>query len=330
MDTVRWGVLSTAAIGTEKVIPAIQRAEGCEVVAIASRDGERAAAAAGALDIGRSYGTYEALLEDPEIDAVYNPLPNHLHHPWSVAATRAGKPVLCEKPLGRTRAEAQAIVDDCAPDVLLMEAFMYRFHPSWQAARRLAAESIGGLEAVHTRFSYFNDDPTNIRNRPECGGGALLDIGCYAVNLSRMLFGSEPTGVEAAVEVDPEVGVDVLSSALLRFPTGHATFTCSTRGEPDQRVTLLGRDGRVEIEIPFNIPPDRPTRVLHTAGGDPPTDPDTETLTFAPADPYTLQAEAFAAALRSGDPAPLDPADAVDNLAVLDAIRARGTAGEIA
>jgi predicted dehydrogenase len=324
MDTVRWGVLSTASIGTEKVIPAMQRAEGCEVVAIASRDSARAAEAAADLGIDRSYGSYDDLLADPDIDAVYNPLPNHLHREWSVAASVAGKHVLCEKPLGRTRAEARAIVDEFDPGVLLMEAFMYRFHPSWAAARRLAAEEIGTLRSVHTRFSYFNDDPTNIRNRPEYGGGALLDIGCYAVNLSRMLFAAEPTAVESAVEIDPEVGVDVLSSGLLRFASGHATFTCSTRAEPDQRVTLLGTDGRVEIEIPFNIPPDLPTRVFHTAGGDPPTDPHIETLTFPAADPYTLQAEAFAGAVRSGDPAPIDPEDAVANLGVLDEIRSRG------
>ena len=326
MDTVRWGVLSTASIGTEKVIPAIQRADGCEVVAIASRDAARAEAAAAGLGIPRAHGSYEALLTDPDVDVVYNPLPNHLHHAWSVAATQAGKPVLCEKPLGRDAVEAQAIVDDCAPGVQVMEAFMYRFHPSWIAVRRLVAEEIGTLLAVHTRFSYFNDDPANIRNRPEVGGGALLDIGCYAVNLSRMLFDAEPTGVEAAVEMDPTMGVDVLSSGLLRFPTGHATFTCSTRGEPDQRVTVLGSEGRVEVEIPFNIPPDRPTRVLHTAGGDPPTDPATETLTFPEADQYTLQAEAFATAVRSDGPVPLDPTDAVANLAVLDEISARGAA----
>lgn len=324
-DTVRWGVLSTAAIGTEKVIPGLQGADGCEVVAIASRDPERAAAAAARLGIDRSHGSYEALLEDDEVDAVYNPLPNHLHHEWSVAATHAGKPVLCEKPLGRTAAEAQSIIDDCAPGVPLMEAFMYRFHPSWEEVRRLAAEAIGPLQAVHTRFSYFNDDPGNIRNQPECGGGALLDIGCYAVNLSRMLFGDEPTVEQAAVEIDPAFGVDVLSSALLRFSTGHATFTVGTQSEPDQRVTLLGREGRIEIEIPFNIPPDRPTRVLHTAGGDPPVAPDTEVLTFGPADQYGLQGEAFAAALRGGTPVPQDPSDAVANLAVLDAIRAAGS-----
>jgi predicted dehydrogenase len=324
MDTVRWGVLSTAKIATEKVIPAIQRAEGCEVVAIASRDADRARAAAADLGVARSHGSYEALLADPDVDVVYNPLPNHLHHQWSVAATEAGKAVLCEKPLGRTAAEAQAIVDDCAPGVLLMEAFMYRFHPSWEAARRLVAESIGPLRSIHVHFSYFNDDPTNIRNRPECGGGALLDIGCYAVNVARLLFGAEPTSVEGLVDIHPEFGVDVLASGLLRFPDGHATFTCGIQSEPDQRVTVLGRDGRIEVEIPFNIPTDVPTRVFHTAGGDPPTDPDTETLTFPASDQYTLQAEAFAAAYRAGAASPVDPRDAVANLAVLDALRGIG------
>ena len=320
--TVRWGVLSTAAIGTEKVIPAIQEAEGCEVVALASRDLSRAQAVAAGLGIERAYGSYPELLADPDIDAVYNPLPNHLHREWSVAAGRAGKHVLCEKPLGRTRDEARAIVDEFEPGRLLMEAFMYRFHPSWQLVQHLVAERIGRLQAVHTRFSYFNDDPVNIRNRADCGGGALLDIGCYAVNLSRLLFAAEPAAVAGTADIDPATDVDVLSAGLLTFPTGHATFSVATRAEPDQRVTVLGTDGRIEIEIPFNIPPDHSTRVLHTAGGEPPQNPATEVLTVPAADQYGLQAEAFAAAILGGGPAPIDPEDAVANLAVLDRLRA--------
>ena len=227
---MRWGVLGTAKIAIEKVIPAIQQAEGCEVVALASRDRARAATVARDLGIARACGSYEELLGAADVDAVYNPLPNHLHGEWSVGRSRAGKHVLCEKPLGRTRDEADAIVDDSSAGLVLMEAFMYRFHPSWEAVRRLVAEDIGRLRAVHTRFSYFNDDPANIRNRPEFGGGALLDIGCYAVDLSRMLFGAEPTAVAAMVDVDPVTGVDVLSSGLLAFPAGHATFTVCTAG----------------------------------------------------------------------------------------------------
>ena len=298
METVRWGVLSTAAIGIEKVIPAIQQAEGCEVVALASRDGARAATVARDLGIERSYGSYEELLAPPMSTRSTTRCrttstgsgrwpPRGPASTCSVRSPRAGP---------ATRREPSSTTFE--PGLVLMEAFMYRFHPSWQAVRRLVAEDIGRLRAVHTRFSYFNDDPANIRNRPELGGGALLDIGCYAVDLLAMLFGAEPTAVAGMVDIDPVTGVDVLSSGLLAFPTGHATFTVSTRGEPDQRVTVLGSDGRVEIEIPFNVPPDRPTRVWRTAGGDPPTDPDTETLTFPAADPYTLQAEAFAAAVR--------------------------------
>ena len=320
--TIRWGVLSTAKIGVEKVIPAIARARGCEVVALASRDQAAADAAAARLGIPSAYGSYEELLDDPDIDAVYNPLPNHLHREWSVKASRAGKHVLCEKPLGRSAAEAQAIIDEFEPGRLLMEAFMYRFHPSWDLARRLTAEAIGPLRAVHTRFSYFNDDPANIRNQADLGGGALLDIGCYAVHLSRLLFGAEPTVVGALCDLDADLGVDVLTSAVLAFPNGHATFTVATRAEPDQRVTILGRDGRVEIEIPFNIPPDRPTRVIHTAGGEPPVTPASETHSVPAADAYTLQAEAFAESIREGRAAPVDPKDAVANLVTLDAVRA--------
>jgi predicted dehydrogenase len=205
--------------------------------------------------------------------------------------------------------------------VLLMEAFMYRLHPTWEAVRELVSSGrIGDLHAVQSWFSYFNDDPTNIRNIPETGGGALFDIGCYSVNLSRMLFDAEPSRVQAAVTRDPDMGIDVRTSAILEFPGGVSTFTCSIRSEPDQRVHVYGSRGRISIEIPFNVPPDRPTRVFVTAGGDPPVAPDTEVLTFDPADEYAIQAERFAAAVLDGGPVPTPPADAVANLRVIEEI----------
>jgi len=227
---VRWGILSTANIGVRKVIPATQKAERCEVVAIASRDGERAARTAAELGIPRAHEGYEALLADPDVDAVYIPLPNSEHAAWTIAAARAGKHVLCEKPLAMTAAEAEEMVRACANEgVLLMEAFMYRLHPSWESVRELVASGrIGRLRAVQSWFSFFNDDPGNIRNVPELGGGALYDIGCYCINLSRMLFGSEPTGIEAWVTRDA-TGTDVLTSAILAFDDAVAAFTCSTR-----------------------------------------------------------------------------------------------------
>ncbi|MBT8203145.1 MAG: Gfo/Idh/MocA family oxidoreductase, partial [Acidimicrobiia bacterium] len=254
MSSVRWGILSTAKIGMEKVTPAIQAAPNCEVVAIASRSIDAAAAAAERLGIPAAYGTYEELLES-DVDAVYIPLPNDMHRTWTLRAAAAGKHILCEKPLAMSVAEAQEMADACREaGVLLGEAFMYRHHPSWvEAVRLVRGGAIGELKAVQSRFSYYNDDPGNIRNRVDNGGGAIMDIGCYNINLSRMLFDAEPTRVAAAVTRDPVMAVDTLSSAVLEFPGGgQATFTCSTRAEPDQRVHILGTDGRIEIEIPFN------------------------------------------------------------------------------
>lgn len=205
---------------------------------------------------------------------------------------------------------------------------MYRLHPSWVAVRELVGSGrIGELRAVQSWFSYYNDDPTNIRNVREWGGGALMDIGCYSVNLSRMLFGAEPTRVEASITRDPVSGVDVLTSALLEFGDGIATFTCSTRAEPDQRVHVHGTEGRISVGIPFNIPGDRPTEVFLTAGGDPPVAPETEVLTFDPADEYAVQAEEFASAVLDDAPVPLPPEDSVANMRVIEAIFAAGDRG---
>ena len=329
MSLLRWGILSTANIATEKVIPGILKADRCEVAAIASRNPEQARRVADRLGIERAYGSYQALLADPDVDAVYIPLPNHLHAEWTVAAARAGKHILCEKPLAMTAAEAEEMVRVCqAEGVQLMEAFMYRLHPSWIAVRELIASGrIGRLMAVQSWFSYFNDDLSNIRNIREFGGGALYDIGCYSVNLSRMLFDGEPTRIAASVNRDPLTGVDILTSAILEFEAGVATFTCSTRTETDQQVHVYGTDGRISVGVPFNIPPDRPTQIFVTAGGDPPTAPATETLTFETADPYTVEAERFAAAVLDGTSMPVPADDAVANLRVMERIFAAAEGG---
>ncbi|NND14176.1 MAG: Gfo/Idh/MocA family oxidoreductase [Acidimicrobiia bacterium] len=323
---IRWGILSTANIGMAKVTPAIQAAPNCEVVGIASRDRDRAGAAAAELGIARSFGSYEELLEDEDIDAVYIPLPNDMHAEWTLKAASAGKHILCEKPLAMSHGQATEMVAACEDaGVLLIEAFMYRHHPTWVKALSLVGDgSIGELVAVQSWFSYFNDDPNNIRNRIENGGGAIMDIGCYNINLSRRVFGSEPTAVRSSVYRDPVMGIDTLSSAVLEFGEGrHSTFTCSTRAESYQRVHIVGTDGRIEIEIPFNIPNDVPTRIFLSRGGDPPVAPATETFTFEPADQYTIQAELFARALTD-DTAPLvSSRDAIGNMAVVDAILGR-------
>ena len=320
--TVRWGILSTADIGVRKVIPGIRKAARCEVVAIASRDGEQARAVADQLGIPSAHASYEALLADPGVDAVYIPLPNHMHMDWTIAALRAGKHVLCEKPLAMTADDAQRMVDVAHETGLhLMEAFMYRQHPSWVAAMELVESGrIGTLTAVQSWFSYYNDDATNIRNIVEYGGGALFDIGCYTINLSRMVFGGEPLHIQASVRRDRATGVDALVSAILDFDGGIASFTCAIRSESDQRVHIYGTKGRISIDIPFNIPPDRPTRIRLTAGGDPPVAPDTTVLEFPTTDPYTAEVERFVSAVLDGGPTPVPPEDAVANLRVIDAI----------
>jgi predicted dehydrogenase len=325
---LRWGVLSTARIGRTKVIPGIQRGERCEVVAIGSRDVAAARSVADELGIPTAHGSYEALLADPDVEAVYLPLPNHLHKPWAIAAARAGKHVLCEKPLALTARDAEEMGEACDREgVRLMEAFMYRFHPSWVAARALVADGrIGRLQAVQSWFSYYNDDPANIRNILEAGGGALYDIGCYCVNLSRMLFGGEPTGVQGSAVRDA-TGTDVLTAGILRFGEGIASFVCSTRAEDDQRVEIYGTDGRISIGIPFNIPPDRPTRIAIVSGGDPPVAPAVETMEFPAADPYTLEADLFAAAILDDTPLPVAIDDAIANLRVMEAILDAGARG---
>ena len=322
MAVLRWGILSTANIARRKVVPAMLKARRCAVVAIASRDPAPAQQAAAELGIPRAHGSYQALLDDPDVDAVYSPLPTHLHAEWAMAAARAGKHVLCEKPLALTARDAERMIEIAnAQGVLLMEAFMYRLHPSWEAAVAMVTHGrIGRLVSVQSWFSYFNDDATNIRNIRQVGGGALFDIGCYSVSLSRLLFGSEPRHVSAALVRDPVMGIDVLTSAILTFDTGIASFTCSTRAEDDQRVHIYGTTGRISIGIPFNIPPDRPTELHLTSGGDPPVAPHTETFTFETADPYTVETERFAAAVLDGGPLPVPPEDAVANLRVIERI----------
>ena len=330
VSRLRWGILSTANIARTKVVPGMQKAERCDVVAVGSRDVADARAFAHELGLPRAHGSYEALLADPDVDAVYIPLPNHLHLEWTIAAARAGKHVLCEKPLAMTASDAATMVDACErAGVRLMEAFMYRLHPSWQAVRQLVASGrVGRIVTIQSWFSYFNDDPVNIRNIRSAGGGALFDIGCYNVNLSRMLIGQEPTRAHATVVRDPVMGIDVATSAMLEFPGDRtATFTCSTRAETDQRVHVYGTEGLITIGIPFNIPPDRPTEVYVTQGGDPPVAPATETLTFPSADPYSVEVDAFSAAILEGLPTPTPPVDAVANLRVMEAVFAAAEAG---
>lgn len=317
MTKVRWGILSTAAIAKRAVIPGLQKGESNEVVAIASRDSQRAREAAAELGIAKSYGSYQDLLDDPEVDAIYNPLPNHLHLPWSVRALEAGKHVLCEKPIGLNSLEARELLEvaRAKPELKVMEAFMYRFHPQWQRAIELVRSgALGRLQTIHSFFSYFKTDASDIRNQSQIGGGGMLDIGCYCVSLSRLLWAAEPRRVLGVVEFDPELQIDRLASALLEFPEGTATFTCATQLQPYQRVQALGGRGRLEIVRPFNAPPDAEMHLLLEHGGE------QEVLRIPPADQYSIQGESFARAILEDRPVPTPLEDAVANMQVIDAV----------
>lgn len=325
MARVRWGILSTAKIGTEKVIPAMQQGELCEVVAIASRSAESAGAAASRLGIPQAYGSYDELLADPDIDAIYNPLPNHLHVSWSIRALEAGKHVLCEKPIGLSSAEGQQLVDAGRrhPALKLMEAFMYRHHPQWRRARQIVREGgIGQLLTIQSVFSYFNDDAGNIRNIADIGGGGLMDIGCYPISVSRFIFDAEPARVIGCLDRDPRFHTDRRASVVLDFGGPTSSFTCSTQMAPYQRVNILGDQGRVEIEIPFNAPPDRPCRLWHQH-----VDAKIEEVTFPPCNQYTIQGDLFARAILENTPVPTPIEDAVANMKVIEAIFRSGETG---
>jgi predicted dehydrogenase len=312
MKKIRWGVLGVAKIAATKVIPAMQRAQHAEIAAIASRDLAKAHAAAEQLGIPRAYGSYEELLADPSIDAIYNPLPNHLHIPWSIRAAQAGKHVLCEKPIGLSVAETRELI--AARDkanVKIGEAFMARTHPQWLRAAEIARSGrIGELRVVSGHFSYFNRDPKNVRNIAGIGGGAIMDIGCYPITLSRMIFNAEPLRVLALLDRDPDFKTDRLASVILEYPQGHASFTCSTQLVPYQKMHIFGTTGHIEIEIPFNAPPDKPTRIFVND----------EVEEFPLCDQYTIQAELFSLAILENKQVPVPLEDALKNMIVIDEI----------
>jgi predicted dehydrogenase len=322
MKKVRWGVLGVAKIAVTRVIPAMQLGECSEIVGIASRDRARALAAARELGIPKAYGSYEEMLADPEIDAVYNPLPNHLHLTWSTRAAEAGKHVLCEKPIGLNVREAlELIAVRDRTGVKIGEGFMVQNHPQWlRIVELVRAGRIGQLRSAVGTFSYFKLEADNIRNIREYGGGALFDIGCYAIKTSRMVFGEEPVSVSAAITRDPRFGnIDMLTSAILEFPSGHSVFTCSTQIAGQQSMRFFGSAGRIEAEIPFNPTPGGTSRVLIDDGRDL-NGGGLAIEELPPCDQYTIQGDLFSRAIRQGGEVPVPLEDAAKTMAVIDAV----------
>jgi predicted dehydrogenase len=327
-EKIRWGVLGVANIAVKKVIPAMQKGRLTEIAAIASRDGERARRAAAQLGIPKSYGSYQELLADPTIQAVYIPLPNHLHVPLSIKAAEAGKHVLCEKPLSLSVEEARKLIAvRNKTGVKIGEAFMVRTHPQWLRARELVRSgAIGELRSIVSVFSYFNRDPKNIRNIPEIGGGAIMDIGCYPITMARFLFEREPTRVAALIDRDPEMNTDRLTSVMLDYSPCHAIFTCSTQLVPFQRMQILGTKARIDMEIPYNIPTDRPSRIYIDDGADLAAG-NARTEEFETVDQYTIQGDAFSRAIREGSEVPVPLENALANMQVIDAVLKAGQSG---
>jgi predicted dehydrogenase len=321
MSKLRWGVLGAARIATVKVIPGMQRSNDCEVTAIASRSLAKAEEATRALNIAKAYGSYEELLADPEIDVIYNPLPNHLHVPWSIRAAEAGKHVLCEKPLGMNAGEVRQLI--AARDrtgVTIGEAFMVQVHPQWvRTVELVRAGRIGPLRFAMVSYGYFNAKPENIRNIPKYGGGGLMDIGCYPIKVSRMVFGEEPERVSAVMRRDPALGTDIVTAAILDYPSGPCHFSCGTQVVPHQTVQFYGTKGRIELEIPFNALPNERSRIVIDDGRDV-VGGGIEFEKFAPCDQYTLQGDAFARAVRERIPPPVPLEDSLRNMAVIDAV----------
>ena len=317
---VRWGILSTANIGMQKVTPGIMASPHSEVVAIASRDLGKARQAADKLGIAKAYGSYEELFADPDIDAIYNPLPNHLHVPMTVAAAKAGKHVLCEKPIALNAADAEAL-RQCPPEAIVLEAFMVRFHPQWQRAREIIRSGeLGEVRAINAAFTYFNADPNNVRNQADIGGGGIMDIGCYPITAARFLFEAEPKRVVSLVERDATFGTDRLASVIADFGQGRQlNFICSTQTTPHQRVLVLGSKAKLEIIIPFNAPPNERTAITVDTGA--PFDGSLARREILPAvDQYTEQANAFCRAILDGKPMEWGVEDAINSMKVIDAV----------
>jgi predicted dehydrogenase len=329
IQKVQWGVLGVANIAVKKVIPAMQAGQWSEITAIASRDLSKAQAAASQLNIPKAYGSYDELLADPEIEAVYNPLPNNLHVEWTMKAANAGKHVLCEKPIGMNLAEALPLLQIREQTgVRIEEAFMVRTNPQWVSTLNMIREgTIGKVQCVEGHFSYNNQDPNNIRNIRETGGGGLMDIGCYLIFFSRLIFNEEPNRVVSLIEENQETQTDIMTSALLEFSSGQASFTCGTRMTPYQRVQIIGTKGRLEIQIPVNAPPDQPCKVFLDDGSDL-NGQNIQVLEFESCDQYTIQGDLFSKAIRQDSEPELSLEESMKNMAVIDAVFRSAKSGQ--
>ncbi|ASO04767.1 Gfo/Idh/MocA family protein [Arenibacter algicola] len=322
---IKWGILGSAHIATEHVIPAMLSCQYGEVYAIASRSTEKAQNIAEQFGIPEFYGSYEELLADKEVDAIYIPLPNHLHVQWAIKALEADKHVLVEKPVGLSSKEAERLLQETKkyPHLKVMEAFMYRHHPQWIKVKELVDQkAIGDIKTIQSSFSFFEDDPNSIVNSKEFGGGSLMDIGCYPISLSRLLFNSEPKSISSVIEYHPDFKVDVLASGILEFETGTSVFFSSTQLADNQQAQIFGTKGNIKFELPFNPPIDRPSKIWVTVGDD------CQTIEFETCNQYTIQADLFALAIINNTLVPTPLEDSVKNMIVIEKLEESNLKGQ--
>lgn len=322
---IKWGILGSAHIATEHVIPAMLRCQYGEVYAIASRSTEKAQNIAEQFGIPEFYGSYEELLADKEVDAIYIPLPNHLHVEWAIKSLEADKHVLVEKPVGLSSKEAERLLQETKkhPHLKVMEAFMYRHHPQWIKVKELVDQkAIGDIKTIQSSFSFFEDDPNSIVNSKEFGGGSLMDIGCYPISLSRFMFNSEPKSISSVIEYHPDFKVDVSASGILEFETGTSVFFSSTQLADNQQAQIFGTKGNIKFELPFNPPIDRSSKIWVTVGDD------CQTIEFETCNQYTIQADLFALAIRNNTPVPTPLEDSVKNMIVIEKLEESNLKGQ--
>lgn len=312
---VKWGVLGCAAFARSTAVPAMLRAEGVEVLGIASRTRAKAEAFAAEFGIPKIYGSYEELLADPEIEAIYNPLPNGLHPEWTIKVAEAGKHSLVEKPFAANAAEAEAVAKVVkARGVKVMEAFMWRFHPTHRRVRELIRQdAIGSVRFVRSAFTFTLQRGPNVRLTETLAGGGLMDVGCYCVSAARFLFDAEPTQAYARADVDPEYKVDMLASGILEFPTGRATFDCGFELPFRCDYEVVGSKGRITVPNAFLPGPD--AELILEANGK------TEREAFPGLNQWQLEFEHLSRSIREGTPLDYDTDDAIKQQRVLDAIQ---------
>ena len=322
---INWGILSTAYIAVEQVIPAMKKSKYCNLLGIASRDEKKAVEKSIMFDIPKSYGSYKDLLEDDEIEAVYIPLPNHLHVPWAIKALQKGKHVLVEKPIGLNTIESRNLMKESQkyPSLKVMEAFMYKFHPQWIKIKELVQSGfIGELKSIQSSFSFFDDNPASIVNKKEYGGGSLMDIGCYPISLSRYLFNSEPRSVSAKIEYHKELGVDLLTSSVMEFDSGHSSFFCSTILEENQKVEIFGTNGIITVPVPFNPDKNKPSKLVIRRQNT------KSEIEFEICDQYEIQVDHFSVNILNDEIPQISLQDSINNLHIIEKIFESDEAGK--